>query len=316
MLIRNKLVKYLYDVNKSSHLKLIRASDLLIEFKSNYNYTDDDFYEALQYLEERKYIVGEIASYRITGEGMDYVEREIINTLPNYPREAIQLQQISNNIQDKGINYSFYALVAAVVGTFITIILPYAPYLLNKPTTGVNPVIISEPTRQPTKVIFDNVEPNIWFAKSYQSIPDFTPEKIINDSGDDFEWESSYYRIYRHPSDCQSSGIRGVLIHVIFFTSDAGSREYFTKAFADIKNTDPIITNSVGETSYFRTYPQDDSHCGGETSDTYSLLFQRFNTIGIIKTWSVKNSIDKNSVQEWLNRIAIELDTTLKDNSK
>jgi hypothetical protein len=251
-------------------------------------------------------IFGEVASYRITGDGIEYIERNVINVVPNYEREAVQLQQKSNN-------FAYYALIVGV----ISVILSLALYFFDKlPSAHSSPAIDTDPSGKTPKVSFGNVDSSEWFIKTHQSIPNYVPEDIANAPKDDFEREVSYYRIYRHPSDCQSSDIRGVLIQVIFFKSDAGSRAYFTKAFADIKNTNPAITNSVGDTSYFRKYTQDDGYCNGETNDMYSLLFQRYNAIGVIKTWSVPNSVDDNGVREWLNVIATELDTTFKENSK
>ena len=313
-MVQNELARYLYEVAQTDAWKFTKESDLLDELKKQ-NCTEPDFYLALKFLEEKKYIQSKMGKYQITGEGMEFVQREVIHAIPNYGREAIQRQDISNDLQGRSTNYALYGWITGIISIVIVILLTFVPYLLKKPTAQINPTVASESSGKLAKVVFDNVDPYVWFVKSYESILTFTQEEIIKESGDDFERENSYYRIYRHPNDCQSNDMRGVLVHVIFFKSDAGSRAYFTNAFADIKNTSPVITNSVGETSYFREYNQPDEHCGNKISDMYSLLFQRNNAIGIVKAWSVPNSVDYKSVQEWLNRIATELDTTFRENS-
>ena len=104
------------------------------------------------------------------------------------------------------------------------------------------------------------------------------------------------------------------MVETLFFESDAGAKMYFDDAFSDVKNSNPQLIYSVGETGYFRKYQQEDSHCNSETTDKYSLVFQRGNAIGIVITWAVPNSVDNNNVQEWLNQIATGLDITFGEN--
>jgi hypothetical protein len=60
---------------------------------------------------------------------------------------------------------------------------------------------------------------------------------------------------------------------------------------------------------------QNDAHCGGEATDKYLLLFQKYNAIGIVTTWAVPNSLNDSTVEEWLMKIASDLDATFEENA-
>ncbi len=298
MELRNQVVKYLYDVSKVDSIKYTKASELLSTFRQSHNCTEEEFYQALKYLEDKKYIRGETASFRITGEGIDHVEKNILNVIPNYEREGFKLQQKSNK-------FEYYGIVISIIAIIITVI--------SRPSVGKTPaqtptIIVSAPLGINLLVSFDDddVDPNVWFNKPYQLMSNYLQESINTLPGDGDERKISYYRIYRHPDDCQSNDIRGVLVQVIFFDSDAGSKEYFNDKK---ESTIPVLTNFVGEQSYFREDTQADDHCNYESSEHFTLLFQRYNAIGIIKTWTHPNS-NNASIQEWLNQIAKELDST------
>lgn len=309
MTLRTQLIMYLYNVFKSDTTKYTKVPDLLDTLKKAQSCSDAEFYQEIAYFEELEYVKYEAAGYKITGKGIKYIEQNITNVELNPEKKSLDLQAGSNYLASCTLVVGILALLIA----FITIIIMIYPDVFKKDTAQINPVSIVEPLEKNIGNINDS---DVWFIKPYQAMPNYVLETIDKPITDDFERLVSYSRLYRHPSDCQSNGIRGILVQVIFFKSDSGSRAYFTNAYAAIKNTKPNITNSVGETSYFRTYPQNDSHCGGEASDKYSLIFQRYNAVGIVISWAVPNSIDDNSVQGWLNQIGSELDATFKENYK
>ena len=301
MEFRNKLVSHLYDATKAGDdYKL--ASELLNELQRKYNCDSEQFYEALEFLEDKGYIRGEATRYRITGSGKEYVEREIKNTVRNPEKESRQKQDISNWLQ-------FLAVILTACGIWVTFFSKSADTSATRSDEAVNPAVSISGLVIP----FQNIDAAHWFPDPKQFNPEYVTEAIISEPGDDPGREASHYRIYRHPSDCQSDTIRGVLVQVIFFESAAGSSGYFTAAYESVKNTNPEIINSAGETSYFRKYMQADGHCSNETSETYSLVFQRNNAIGIAKTWIVPNSVDSETIQEWLNQIARDLDEKFQE---
>lgn len=103
---------------------------------------------------------------------------------------------------------------------------------------------------------------------------------------------TSFERFYFDPKECQSNGIKGVYIQIIFYETPDGVQQhlnYYTKG------VDVHYTNEIGDQSYYYT----GSEFEGCDVDVYGITFQQQNVVVRVKVRAIEETT-KNEVMSSL----------------